>query len=125
MIIYQKQICRVDLRNNPHVLYAWGDNMAGVGFGGQAKEMRGEPNGVGIPTKRAPYVFLTDADYKEWHAAAEWPLTKLGNYLHDGGAAIFPADGIGTGLADLEKRAPLIWRELCTRLELMGIENGL
>ena len=54
MIIYQKFIYRSDLKANPSVLYLFGDNLQRVGLGGQAKEMRGEPNAVGIATKKAP-----------------------------------------------------------------------
>jgi hypothetical protein len=47
-------IYRRDLRANPESLYLFGDNTKRVGIGGQAREMRGEPNAVGIATKNAP-----------------------------------------------------------------------
>jgi hypothetical protein len=62
MIIYQKYIKREDLRANPTVLYVFGDNEARTGLGGQAKEMRGEPNAVGIATKASPWVFWDETD---------------------------------------------------------------
>ena len=53
-ITFQERITRADLRANPDTLYVFGDNMRRRGMGGQAAEMRGEPNAVGIPTKWRP-----------------------------------------------------------------------
>jgi len=47
-ILYQDQIKRDDLRAHPDRIYLFGDNVARQGRGGQAKEMRGEPNALGI-----------------------------------------------------------------------------
>tara|TARA_Y100000034_G_scaffold87336_1_gene104761 strand:- start:4060 stop:4287 length:228 start_codon:yes stop_codon:yes gene_type:complete len=64
MIIYQDKIFRGDLIANPNRTYLFGDNFIRKGYGGQAKEMRGEPNAYGIVTKRFPSMdkkaFLTD-----------------------------------------------------------------
>lgn len=119
-IIFQSIITRADLRNNPGVLYVFGDNEARRGLGGQAKEMRGEPNAVGIRTKRAPdnrvdsfwtegrgagqfapshYVAMIESDFAPIRAA-----------LGRNDTVIVPADGIGTGLADLPKRAPITFQ---------------
>jgi hypothetical protein len=38
---------------------------------------------------------------------------------------IFPSYGIGTGMAQLEKRAPKTWAYLVGRLAEIGIENPL
>lgn len=70
MIEYRKFITRQMLRDEPEKLFVFGDNFGRVGFGGQAKEMRGEPNAVGVLTKRFPSMvhaaFLTDDDYDNW-----------------------------------------------------------
>jgi hypothetical protein len=34
--------------------YVFGDNGRRIGFGGQAKEMRGEPNAIGVATEWVP-----------------------------------------------------------------------
>lgn len=47
-VVKQDQIMRRDLLDNQDKLYVFGDNMVRRGFGGQAREMRGEPNAVGI-----------------------------------------------------------------------------
>ena len=39
-------------RANPRAIYVFGDNLLRKGLGGQAKEMRGEPNTLGIVSKK-------------------------------------------------------------------------
>ena len=53
LVIRQKFIQRIDIQCNRHCLYLFGDNLDRQGMGGQAKEMRGEPNSFGIATKRS------------------------------------------------------------------------
>ncbi len=67
MIIFQKFIYREDLKTNQGVMYLFGDNDMRVGKGGQAKEMRGEPNAIGIRVKKAPKTtnaYYTDEEYQ-------------------------------------------------------------
>ncbi|MEC7290450.1 MAG: hypothetical protein VXW22_10215, partial [Pseudomonadota bacterium] len=54
IILRQHRIYRQDLRANPGTIYVFGDNTERVGLGGQAKEMRGEPNARGIATLWSP-----------------------------------------------------------------------
>ena len=116
MIIYQQRIYRNDLRRNPEVLYVFGDNLGREGMGGQAYEMRGEPNAVGVATKRAPTHnvddFFTDADYEEVIEIIEDDLEPVHEALADGRVVIYPMDGIGTGLSELPHRAPKIYAHL-------------
>jgi hypothetical protein len=67
MIIKWKRIYREDLRNNPDFMFLFGDNLQRTGLGGQAKEMRGEFNAIGIATKKSPSLsddaFFTDEEY--------------------------------------------------------------
>jgi hypothetical protein len=100
----------------------FGDNMVERGMGGQAKEMRGEPNAVGIPTKKFPHMragaFFTDADFDAWFAKANPKFQRLKNSNQP---IVWPEDGIGTGLAQLQQRAPRIWAQLeAWRAELEG-----
>lgn len=124
MIEYRKRIARADLRREPATLFVFGDNLQGRGLGGQAAEMRGEPNAVGIPTKRAPSMapaaFLSDSDLDEFKVAACDPLRRLAEHLQAGGKVVWPADGIGTGLARLADRAPRIWASLERAREKLG-----
>ena len=102
------------LRQSPDALFVFGDNLSRKGFGGQASEMRGEPNAVGIPTKRAPYMhesaFFNDNDLDEAGPAIKAAFARLFEHAQRGGTIFWPADGIGTGLAQLPTRAPSIWR---------------
>ena len=110
MIVYKQFITRKDLRDNPEDLYVFGDNMARKGFAGQAGHMRGEPNAVGIPTKRRPSMaasaFFNNKDLHAFIIATRNTFIMLRDYT---GTIVWPAAGIGTGLAQLERRAPKIW----------------
>jgi hypothetical protein len=111
-IIKSKWTVRADLRNNPEHLFVFGDNMVRKGFGGQAMEMRGEPNAIGVPTKWAPSMspsaFLTEADLERVKPEIDKAFERLRAHLAGGGTVVLPRDGIGTGLAQLESRAPTI-----------------
>lgn len=110
MIIYQKMIHRDDCRRNPSVLYLFGDNERRTGMGGQAAEMRGEPNVVGIRTKRAPgrddQDFWNDKQFEKNCALMEEDLSRVKSHLRRGGTIVIPSDGIGTNRAEMEKRCP-------------------
>lgn len=110
MITYRTWITREMLREEPDTLFVFGDNMARTGMGGQAAEMRGEPNAVGIPTKwrpsMQPEAFFSDRDLVAWHEATRGDLTRLVDHV---GKIVWPKSGIGTGRAKLKGRAPLIW----------------
>lgn len=118
-VIKQKHICRADLRANPDVAYLFGDNLMETGLGGQAKEMRGEPNAFGIPTKKLPNMltpsFFTDDDYDE----ATMAIWRAFHKVKEAGfwVVVIPMDGLGTGLAQLDKRAPRIYKFLQETLE--------
>lgn len=117
-ILLQKRIYRDDLRNNPGCLYVFGDNELRQGMGGQAGEMRGEPNAIGIATLKMPE-YWTDDDYHRQCTVLDWDFAPLFYAKSEKRIIILPADGIGTGIADLERRAPKtfqylqkLWRDL-------------
>lgn len=110
-VIYAKHITRDQVRDNPHYLFVFGDNIDRVGFGGQAREMRGEPNTIGIPTKWSPNMmesaFFTDDDFDKVVSTIDAEFEKLRNHNN---YIIWPEAGIGTGLAQLDIRAPIIFQ---------------
>jgi hypothetical protein len=115
-IEYQKWITREDLRANPDKLYVFGDNIQRRGLGGQAKEMRGEPNAVGVVTKHrpsnSPNAFFRDKDL-DWIASIMTKdLLPVHEALLKGKTVVWPSDGIGSGLSQLPKYAPKIWEML-------------
>lgn len=112
-VVYSDWITREQVRAGyPGTLFVFGDNIACRGYGGQAREMRGKPNAVGIPTKWAPSnearAFFSDADYDAVELAIRAAVARLREHLADGGTVVVPARGIGTGLADLPRHAPRI-----------------
>ena len=98
------------LQAEPEKLFVFWDNMIRRGYGGQAKEMRGEPNAIGIPTKKLPSMkegsFLTDADHADWVGEVFGTILDLNDFE---GVIVWPEDGIGTGRANLQNTSPLIW----------------
>ena len=112
-LLYIKRYKREYLRAHPDWLFVFGDNFERTGYGGQAGEARDEPNAIGIATKHspsmAPNAFFSDADYDEWFVAEQPTLQRLQKASKAGRTIIWPMDGIGTGLARLEKNAPSIW----------------
>jgi len=107
MIIYQYRIYRKDLKANRDVLYVFGDNLDRQGYGGQAAEIRGEPNAFGIATKRGighgfpdDYFFDTQED-AQVHVDNDFANLlkeyREGKYK----MIVWPLEGIGTGLSRL------------------------
>ena len=113
-IIYQKQVYRADLQKNPGVMYLFGDNDERAGLGGQAKEMRGEPNAVGIRTKKTP-----SRSVSAFWSDNEWS-DNTGKIIMDGGVVVIPADGLGTGLSRMEEVCPRSFEYLQTALRALN-----
>lgn len=113
------------LRAEPEKLFVFGDNLLERGFGGQAKEMRGEPNAVGLPTKRSPsmcesaFFASHPRDYLKVQIHARAAQNRLWEHVVNGGVVVWPNSGIGTGLAQLETRAPRIFAFYSRFLELL------
>jgi hypothetical protein len=123
-LFYQKHITRKDVQDNfPRRLYLYGDNMERRGFGGQARELRGEPNAIGVPTKRTPNMgdlaFFTNEDFDDAEVknSIDFATDMAFAWLAAGGEVVVPKDGIGTGLAQLEVRAPKIFDYINDRLK--------
>ncbi len=127
-IIYMPRITRKYVRDHLNLLFIFGDNDERKGFGGLAKEVRGELNSVGIRVKRHPSLydnsFYNDLDFSEQSLKITCDIkeVKLRSEHYD--AIVFPSNGIGTGLADLKNKSPATWKYLNKMLiEELGIKN--
>ena len=115
MLIYQKHIRREDLRANKMFAYIFGDNLMRQGRGGQAAEMRGEPNAFGIATKKRPDMqpsaFFTDEEFELLLPKILDDIEKVKDLLTSRAytALVMPIDGIGTGYAQMQTRAPKLF----------------
>lgn len=114
---------RPEIQANPKSLYVFGDNLARAGGNpdangwsdpraGQAAACRGEPNAVGIPTKRRPSMdedaFFSDKDLDQVRPIIQAEFRRLAEHLRAGGTVVLPTAGIGTDRAQLAHRAPAI-----------------
>ena len=121
MIQRLKYITREYVKANPDKLFLFGDNLEHGGFGGQAAAMRGEPNTVGIPTKKKPSMgkssFFTDDEFELNKSAIEAAFSQVFTAAkHRNITVVIPADGLGTGRAELDRRAPQTFAYLQRRL---------
>lgn len=126
---YMTYFSRVVIKSNRDKLFVFGDNLARKGYGGQAKEARGEPNAVGIPTKRVPSyaenAYLCDDDFAEWEEASRPDMYRIENWLGGGYTVVWPEAGIGTGLACLPICAPKIYQAIKAWEARIGARNYL
>jgi hypothetical protein len=106
-----------DARTRLNCLFVFGDNDVMLGKGGQAI-IRDEPNAIGIPTKKYPNnnsdSFYTDDEYKKnifkINNAINKIKIKLATRKYE--ILVFPSDGLGTGLAQLNINAPKTYKYL-------------
>ena len=113
-VLFMRSITREFVRSHRTWLFVFGDNLAKKGLGGQAREMRGEPNAVGIATKRSPSMnsdaFFSDSDIHNVivMGAIKDSFRILEFHLLSGDFVVIPKNGVGGGLANLPVTAPLI-----------------
>ena len=126
-IVTMNWITRSFVRTHRDRIFLFGDNLTQRGFGGQAAAMRGEPNTVGIPTKKLPSnceaAFFTDEDFEQNKEAIDPAFERL--YRMSSPAeqiVVVPADGLGTGRAQLGTRAPQTFAYLQKRLEDLSLQ---
>ena len=113
-VLFMSSITRDFVQSHPTWLFVFGDNLAEKGLGGQAREMRGEPNAVGIATKRSPSMnsdaFFSNSDAHNVivMGAIKDSFRILEFHLLSGDVVVIPKNGVGGGLANLPVNAPLI-----------------
>lgn len=117
---YNKLWTTYTCRKYNNYLFIYGDNDLKLGKGGQAM-IRDEPNVAGIPTKKEPNnkksSFYTDNEYDSNVEKISTAIKSIKHKLNDYDGIIYPKDGIGTGLAQLDKHAPKTFRYLNRQLK--------
>ena len=117
-------ITREFIRLNPHTLFVFGDNDEGLGYGGMAKEFRGEANAIGIRTKKAPRMndaaFYTDDEFEDNAKKIDEDIALILQRMEMAQYTIlYIPGGIGEGLAGLKERAPRTFQYLESQLNLL------
>lgn len=115
------------VRANRDKLFLFGDNLERRGFGGQAAAMRREPNAIGIPTKKSPSyrddAFFSDDEFEQNKASIDAAFAEIMRAITDSiRVIVIPSDGLGTGRAQLERRAPRTFAHLQKRLTEIASE---
>ncbi len=111
-----------DLQANPKHLFIFGDNDIERGKGGQAI-IRDEPNAFGIPTKKLPSLragsFYTDEELEDNTRKIDNAIHKILHefYTKEYDTLVFPEDGLGTGYAQLQARAPKTYQYLTRKMD--------
>lgn len=119
----RERVNRADLFAEKEKIFLFGDNLAERGLGGQAREIPGEENAVGIPTKKAPdnrpTSFFTDKEFAENKRAIDAAFGKI----PPDKIIVIPKAGIGTGLAQLAEKAPQTFAYLNEKFAGIGFDN--
>lgn len=122
-IKYVKFIDRRMVRDHRESRFVFGDNVARKGYGGQAREMRDEPNSIGIATKWRPEMDETSFFRDDQPAAAmimAQDFSRVIEALREGRMVYVPKDGLGTGLSQLPQRAPTLYAMLRGAFEALS-----
>jgi len=119
-------ITRDFVKANPNTLFLFGDNDIRTGLGGQAKEMRGEPNTIGISTKKLPSnedsAFKTDSEYDNNKFIITNDVNRAIKAAKSGRFNKVVIPPIGVGLAKLEEKAPMTYAFLQKELDRLEKE---
>lgn len=129
-VLFEQRFTRQGLRDRPDVLFVFGDNEARRGGGGQAHECRGEPNAVGVATKRYPawdeLAYWREDEYARCCEIVDRDMQRVFDHVRKGGTVVFPRDGIGTGRAALPTRAPTVMEHIRKRVrELVKLARAM
>lgn len=136
VIYVQGNISRNDLKANPNIMFAFGDNVADqhlrfdkrLGIGGQAAEMAGERNSAGIPTlwNAAGQEDSYFSYHPEQITLAKQQIYQAIKRIPPRAKVVVPVDSqgninIGTGRAQLSQHAPELLKYI--RSELQKLES--
>ena len=119
-------ITKSEVKANKDILYIFGDNNIRKGLGGQAKEMRGESNAMGISTKKLPDTkdasYMNDKELDKNRKIITDDVNKIIDEWNKGVYKAVKLPPIGIGLAKLQEKAPETWKHLQEELDRMETE---
>jgi len=110
------------LRAYPNYAFLFGDNEQRKGKGGQAR-IRDEPNAFGVRTKKSARAFWSDKHKDSSVKMMSEDFVRAFSAGYD--AVVIPKDGIGTGLAQLEQKAPQTWKWLASVMRELNRIAGM
>lgn len=120
MIVCKKNISRAFVRSHTSDVFVFGDNEQRRGYGGMAYHVRGEPNSIGVRTKKAPsnedWAFWTDDRLDDNCRMIDEDLALVEAELAKGRVVVLPENGLGTGLSQMHLRCPMTFRYLDGRV---------
>ena len=129
---------RKDVENNPDKVFLFGDNFedAQNGYVPSSTQavIRGLPNAIGISTKnnrgtnegimdRDDYQESSYLDNQDFEVFKKHVDNQIEKAINSGKTIVLPENGIGTGAAQLEKRAPKLFAYLQQELDKLKQEN--
>lgn len=129
---------RKDVENNPDKVFLFGDNFedAQNGYVPSSTQavIRGLPNAIGISTKnnrgtnegimdRDDYQESSYLDNQDFEVFKKHVDNQIEKAIDSGKTIVLPENGIGTGAAQLEKRAPKLFAYLQQELDKLKQEN--
>jgi hypothetical protein len=113
-------ITRELIKLNPKTVFVFGDNVDRMGFGGQAKECRGEANTIGVRTKWSPGTkdrdYFSDDNYERIKVLLDEDLDRIKSTFIKGYKIVL-LPGIGSGMAEMPKRCPRLYQYLIKELD--------
>lgn len=126
-VVFLGWITRDMLRAEPDARFVFGDNTIRIGMGGQAGAMRGEPNAIGVATKREPGMsdkdFFAD-DNADDQRIVDKDIDRVVSAWFEGRTIYLPRDGIGTGLSELPARAPKLHQHIINRFRALVADDA-
>ncbi|EGC28562.1 hypothetical protein DICPUDRAFT_13427, partial [Dictyostelium purpureum] len=113
--IFQGIWTKTNVKSQKDHLYVFGDNDLKMGCKGQAI-IRYLPNTIGIPTKKKPSKhansYYTDSEFELNKTKIDNAIKELFEKSKNYKYIVFPSNGFGSGLAELDKRAPNTFKYL-------------
>lgn len=138
MVYRQKKFYnRQEVAENTDKVYLFGDNIKDAVDAANGNPhipiktqavIRGLDNAIGIPTKRNrehyadSYFGNTDDDFNLFKKGVDEAIAKARQAIAEGKQVIIPAEGIGTGAAQLQTKAPRLFEYLQTELNKLEQE---